>query len=29
MLDAKLKMKLDIVLNERKMRYVGGKLILE
>jgi len=29
MLDAKLKMKLDIVLNERKMRYVDGKLILE
>lgn len=29
MLDAKLKMKLDMIFNERKMRIEGGKLIIE
>lgn len=29
MLDSKLKMKLDIIFNERKMRFEGGKLIIE
>lgn len=29
MLDAKLKMKLDIIFNERKMRFENGKLIIE
>lgn len=29
MLDAKLKMKLDIVFNKRKMRFENGKLIME
>jgi len=29
MLDAKLNMKLDIIFNERKMRFEDGKLIIE
>lgn len=29
MLDAKLKMKLDIIFNDRKMRFEGGRLIVE
>ena len=29
MLDAKLKMKLDIIFNERKMRFEDGKVIIE
>lgn len=29
MLDSKLEMKLDIIFNERKMRFEGGKLIIE
>lgn len=29
MLDAKLKMKLDIIFNERKMKFENGKLIIE
>jgi len=29
MLDAKLNMKLDIIFNERKLRFEGGKVIIE